>query len=133
VKALISIDTDVMLEEILQCQDEQQLLVHFAIPLSGQAYNELQQVEPWKTFLAALKNESEMRASNDRWVFIQSNGNCTSAVFYKFMFESLNVPPIFWSQVMLLQQLLRSICISFSTGMPCFRVVYSPTIIACQY
>jgi dihydroorotase len=37
----------------------------------------------------------------------------------------------FWSQVMLLQRLLRSI--SFSTGMPCFRVVCSPTIIACQY
>jgi hypothetical protein len=37
----------------------------------------------------------------------------------------------FWSQVMLLQRLLRST--SFSIGMPCFRVVYSPTIIACQY
>jgi hypothetical protein len=40
-----AIDSDMTLADMLQCQDEEQHLSHFAIPLSVQAYNELQQVQ----------------------------------------------------------------------------------------
>jgi hypothetical protein len=86
-----AIDTDVTLEEMLKCDDEHHLSVHFAIPLSKQAYDEFRQIQG---VLLDLQLQSDYRGNRDVWAFLRINGVYASAAYYKFMFDYLNVDPI---------------------------------------
>jgi hypothetical protein len=57
-----SLDTDVILQSMLDCEGEDELVTHFAIPMSEQAYAELIQVGQ---LLSHLRHEPELRASQD--------------------------------------------------------------------
>jgi hypothetical protein len=86
-----AIDPDVTLGVLLKCTEESDLLAHFAIPISEQAYEEMLQL---KDIISELNSETGLRERTDQWVFSQGKGVFSSAAYYKFMFDGLQVSPI---------------------------------------
>jgi hypothetical protein len=87
-----AIDTDVSLRSMLMCETEDQLIAHFAIPLSEQAYHELGIVGQ---LLTDLRNEETQRSVLDKWSYVFSKGMYSPSAYYRFLFEGLVVPKNF--------------------------------------
>jgi hypothetical protein len=73
-----AIDTDVALEEMLKCDDEHQLSVHFAIPLSEQVYDDFHQIQG---VLLDLQLQFDHRGNRDVWAFVRANGPATYVIY----------------------------------------------------
>jgi hypothetical protein len=87
-----TVDTDISLYDMLECQDVDQLAAHFAISVSTQAYAELNQIND---ILRPLRVDEQSRLVHNTWSPSFHTGSYSSRTYYKYMFSGLQVSPVF--------------------------------------
>jgi hypothetical protein len=104
-----ALNKDISIREALHTED---LFSLFWLPLSDQAFQELQSIQQ-----LIVQLRSQPRPHTDIWKCSLNNGRYTSSSYYQFLFEGINAEPIFkklWKSKCLTK--LKGVCMAYDGG-----------------